>query len=107
MVGKTKRVLELPFALCEKFCKIAVNHNSSSMTDFNSLRGYFSAEDEGAQDLTEQEFLDLNRKDAETYIGHVKNAKIKSNLQKIYDKAHPLSQGNCHAHEVVQPFPGI
>ena len=46
------------------------------MADFNSLRVFFSAEDEGAQDLTELEFLKLNREDAENLIKqHVKNAK--------------------------------
>ena len=60
------------------------------MADFNSLRVFFSAEDEGAQDLTELEFLKLNREDAENLIKHVKNAKNRSHLQEIYDTAHPL-----------------
>ena len=49
-----------------------------------------SAEDKGAQDLTELEFLKLNREDAENLIKHVKNAKNRSHLQEIYDTAHPL-----------------
>jgi hypothetical protein len=61
------------------------------MTDFNSLRANFSIEDEGARDLSEQEFLDLNRVEAEKLIANVKNVKVKSGLQKIYDHAH--SQG--------------
>ena len=60
------------------------------MADFNSLRVFFSAEDEGAQELTELEFLKLNREDAENLIKHVKNAKNRSHLQEIYDTAHPL-----------------
>ena len=58
------------------------------MTDFNSLRANFSVEDEGARDLSEQEFVDLNRVEAEKLIANVKNVKVKSGLQKIYDHAH-------------------
>ena len=57
------------------------------MADFNILRVFFSVEDEGAQDLTELEFLKLNREDAENLI---KNAKNRSHLQEIYDTSHPL-----------------
>lgn len=60
------------------------------MADFNSLRGSFSAEDEGAQQLTEQQFRKLNRQDAENLIKAVKNAVTRSLLQEIYDKAHPF-----------------
>ena len=66
------------------------------MADFNSLREFFDVEDEGAQDLTELEFLKLNRKSAEKIIGHVKNFKTQSTLQSIYDTAHPLSQGKVN-----------
>lgn len=64
------------------------------MTDFNSLRASFSTEDEGARDLSEQEFVDLNRVEAEKLIANVKNFKVKSCLQKIYDLSHP--QGKKH-----------
>ncbi len=63
------------------------------MTDFNYLCLSFSADDEGAQELTEEEFLDLSREYAKILINHVKNATISSYLQKIYDTANPISQG--------------
>jgi len=60
------------------------------MADFDSLRVFFSADDVDAQDLTEEEFLKLNRGDAENLISHVKSFKKRSRLQDIYDTAHPL-----------------
>jgi hypothetical protein len=64
------------------------NRHLRRMADFNSLRANFSVEDEGARDLSEQEFVDLNRVEAEKLIANVKNVKVKSGLQKIYDQAH-------------------
>ena len=64
------------------------------MTDFNSLRASFSVEDDGARDLSEQEFVDLNRVEAEKLIANVKNFKVKSGLQKIYDQTHSQSKAN-------------
>jgi hypothetical protein len=59
------------------------------MADFNTLRNHFSLEDEGAQDLTQQQFCKLNRVEAEKLIAKVKNIIVKSQLQEIYDEAHP------------------
>jgi hypothetical protein len=64
------------------------------MSDFNQLRSHFSAEDEGARDLTELEFCKLNRVGAEKLINNVKNFKVQSKLQEIYDQAHQLGKTN-------------
>ncbi len=69
------------------------------MADFHSLRTSFSLDDEGAHDLSEQEFVDLNRVEAEKLIANVRNFKVKSALQRIYDQAH--SQGKRASSDLV------
>jgi hypothetical protein len=69
------------------------------MADFNVLRTHFSVDDEGARDLTQLQFCKLNRVEAEKLIANVKNVVVKSDLQDIYDQAHP--QGKTRHHLLV------
>jgi hypothetical protein len=73
------------------------------MADFNVLRTHFSVDDEGARDLTQLQFCKLNRAEAEKLIANVKNVVIKSDLQDIYDQAHP--QGKTRHHQLVFHLP--
>jgi hypothetical protein len=59
------------------------------MADFDVLRTHFSVDDEGARDLTQLKFCKLNRVEAEKLIANVRNVVVKSDLQDIYDQAHP------------------
>jgi hypothetical protein len=63
------------------------------LLSFDHLRSYFSADDKGAQLLTEEEFCELSQSAADKIIGNVENFKSQARLQKIYNTSRRLLQG--------------